>query len=123
MMIFYAACAATIIGAALYLILSRNLMRMLLGFSLLATGVNQLLFLAGGVSSRQPPIVADGAPHWHCSGVGPVSASPQHCITCMKLVAYPRLEVGRAPAQLTVIPWLTRFFVWLTETVRFLKFS
>ena len=61
MMIFYAACAATIIGAALYLILSRNLMRMLLGFSLLATGVNQLLFLAGGVSSRQPPIVADGA--------------------------------------------------------------
>ena len=22
-----------------------------------------------------------GFPHWHCSGVGPVLASPQHCIT------------------------------------------
>ena len=61
MTLLYAICAVVIIGAAIYLILSRNLMRMLLGFSLLATGVNQMLFLAGGVSNRQPPIIRAGA--------------------------------------------------------------
>lgn len=61
MTILYAAVGAGIVACALYMILSRNLVRMLLGLSLLATGVNLLLFLAGTTRSQQPPIVADGA--------------------------------------------------------------
>ena len=60
MTILYAACAATIMGAAVYMMLSRNLVRMLLGLALLSNGVNLLLFVAGDFSSRQPPIIVDG---------------------------------------------------------------
>jgi multicomponent Na+:H+ antiporter subunit C len=56
----YAFVGAGVVAAALYMILSRNLVRMLLGLSLLATGVNLLLFLAGRIASAQPPIIADG---------------------------------------------------------------
>lgn len=61
MTIFYAVCAAAIMACALHMILSRNLLRMLLGLSMLSTGVNLALFIGGGLSSRQPPIIADGA--------------------------------------------------------------
>jgi len=60
MTILYAAVGAAIVGCAIFMILSRNLVRMLLGLSLLATGVNLLLFLAGRIRSQQPPIIADG---------------------------------------------------------------
>lgn len=61
MTIFYAFCAAAIIACALHMALSRNLLRMLLGLSLLSTGVNLALFIGGGFASNQPPIIADGA--------------------------------------------------------------
>jgi multicomponent Na+:H+ antiporter subunit C len=61
MMILYALVGAGIMASALFMILSRNLVRMLLGLSLLATGTNLLLFLAGRVRSQQPPIIAEGA--------------------------------------------------------------
>jgi multicomponent Na+:H+ antiporter subunit C len=47
-------------GAALYMILSRNLVRILLGLALLSTGVNVMLFVAGDFSSRQPPLIRAG---------------------------------------------------------------
>lgn len=60
MTLLYAFVGAGTIGCGLYMILSRNLVRMLLGLSLLATGANLLLFLAGRVQSQQPPIIVDG---------------------------------------------------------------
>jgi len=60
MTLLYAFVGAGTVGCGLYMILSRNLVRMLLGFSLLATGANLLLFLAGRVRSQQPPIIVDG---------------------------------------------------------------
>ncbi len=57
MSIFYALCAAIIIACAVHMILSRNLMRSLLGLALISTGVNLALFTAGGFSTRQPPII------------------------------------------------------------------
>ena len=60
MTILYAFCAAAIMGAALYMILSRNLVRILLGLALLSTGVNVMLFVAGDFSSRQPPLIRAG---------------------------------------------------------------
>lgn len=61
MSVIYALTGAGIVACAIFMILSRNLVRMLLGFSLLATGVNMLLFLAGGLGTSQPPIIRDGA--------------------------------------------------------------
>jgi multicomponent Na+:H+ antiporter subunit C len=61
MTIFYAFCAAAIMACALHMVLSRNLMRTLLGLALLSTGVNLAMFTAGGFSSDLPPIIEDGA--------------------------------------------------------------
>jgi multicomponent Na+:H+ antiporter subunit C len=43
------------------MVLSRNLIRILLGLALLSTGVNLMLFVAGGIGSRQPPLIREGA--------------------------------------------------------------
>ena len=60
MMALHAIVGAGIFACALYMILSRNLVRMLLGFSLLATGTNMLLLLAGRTGNAQPPIIGKG---------------------------------------------------------------
>lgn len=60
MTILYALVGAGIVACALHMILSRNLVRMLLGLSMLATGTNLLLFLVGRIRSAQPPIVVEG---------------------------------------------------------------
>ncbi len=70
MTIFYAFCAAAIMACALHMVLSRNLVRTMLGLALLSTGVNLALFIGGGFSSDQPPIIAAGA-----SALG-ISADP-----------------------------------------------
>ena len=51
-----------VIAASVYLFLSRDLPRMLLGFILLGTGTNLLLLLAGRLGSLQPALIdtADG---------------------------------------------------------------
>lgn len=61
MSVLYAALAASLFGCAIYMILSRNIVRLLLGLSLLATAVNLMLFLAGHVRSVQPPLIPEGA--------------------------------------------------------------
>ncbi len=57
----YALLAASLFGCALYMILSRNVVRLLLGLSLLATAVNLMVFLAGHLRSVQPPLIPEGA--------------------------------------------------------------
>ncbi len=56
----YALLAAVLSGCALYMVLSRNLVRMMLGLSLLATAVNLMLFMTGRIGRTQPPIIPDG---------------------------------------------------------------
>ena len=48
--------------AAIYLLLSRALIRMLLGLALLGNAVNLLIFVAGRLTRVVPPIAAEGAP-------------------------------------------------------------
>jgi len=60
MSVLYALLAASLFGCALYMILSRNVVRLLLGLSLLATAVNLMVFLAGHLRSVQPPLIPDG---------------------------------------------------------------
>jgi len=61
MTLLHAVTAAIVIACALHMILSRNLVRILLGLALLATGANLLLFVAGGKGGRQPPLIREGA--------------------------------------------------------------
>jgi multicomponent Na+:H+ antiporter subunit C len=57
----YALVAAGLFGCGLYMLLSRHLVRMLLGLSLLTTAVNLMLFQAGRIQSVQPPLIPEGA--------------------------------------------------------------
>ena len=67
MTVLYAFVAAGLFGCGLYLVLSRHLVRMLLGLSLLTTAVNLVLFQAGRFRSVQPPLILEGADRLHGS--------------------------------------------------------
>ncbi len=61
MSVLYAFVAAALFGCGLYMVLSRHLVRVLLGLSLLTTAVNLMLFQAGRIRSAQPPLIPEGA--------------------------------------------------------------
>jgi multicomponent Na+:H+ antiporter subunit C len=47
-------------AAAVYLILSRHIVRVMLGVALLGNAVNLLLFTAGRITSEVPPVIVGG---------------------------------------------------------------
>jgi multicomponent Na+:H+ antiporter subunit C len=53
--------AAWLFGCGLYMVLSRHVLRMVLGLSLLTTAVNLVVFQAGRIGSVQPPLIPEGA--------------------------------------------------------------
>jgi len=57
----FAALVGLFFAAAAYLILSRALIRMLLGIVVLGNAVNLLIFVAGRLTRAVPPIVPAGA--------------------------------------------------------------
>ena len=61
MSVLYAFVAAALFGCGLYMVLSRHIVRMVLGLSLLTTAVNLALFQAGRIRSAQPPLIPDGS--------------------------------------------------------------
>ena len=61
MSLLLALVAAGLFGCGLYLALSRHLVRMVLGLSLLTTAVNLMVFQAGRIRSAQPPLIREGA--------------------------------------------------------------
>ena len=60
MSVLYAFVAASLFGCGLYMVLSRHIVRMVLGLSLLTTAVNLVLFQAGRIRTAQPPLIQDG---------------------------------------------------------------
>jgi multicomponent Na+:H+ antiporter subunit C len=60
------AALAAIVGlffaAAIYLMLSKHIIRMLLGVALFGNAVNLLIFTAGRVASKVAPIIPEGLP-------------------------------------------------------------
>ncbi|HET6837271.1 MAG TPA: sodium:proton antiporter, partial [Gemmatimonadales bacterium] len=67
MSVLYAFVAAGLFGCGLYMVLSRNLVQLLLGLSLLTTAVNLVLFQTGRFRSVQPPLIPEGADRLHGS--------------------------------------------------------
>ena len=61
MIIVYALAASIMVACAIYMILSRNLVRLLLGISLLATATNLIIFQAGRTRSPSPALIREGA--------------------------------------------------------------
>ena len=61
MTVLYALVAAGLFGCGLYMVLSRNLVRLLLGLSLVSTAVNLMVFQVGRFRSTQPPLIPEGA--------------------------------------------------------------
>jgi multicomponent Na+:H+ antiporter subunit C len=57
----FAVLVGIFIAAATYLMLSRALVRVLLGIVLLGNGANLLIFVAGRLTRAAPPIVPGGA--------------------------------------------------------------
>jgi multicomponent Na+:H+ antiporter subunit C len=51
------AVAGGLVAAGVYLLLRRSAIKMVMGFALLAQGVNLLLFLMGGLARGRPPLV------------------------------------------------------------------
>ena len=61
MSVLLALVAAGLFGCGLYMVLSRHLVRMVLGLSLVGTAVNLAIFLAGRLRTSQPPLIPEGA--------------------------------------------------------------
>lgn len=50
-----------LVAAAIYLILSRNLVRLIIGVALLSNAVNLSLFVSGRLTRVHPPLIPEGA--------------------------------------------------------------
>ena len=50
-----------LVGAAVYMMLSRDLLRFLFGLTLISNAANLLIFAAGRLTAGAPPLVPDGA--------------------------------------------------------------
>jgi len=61
MTVIYALLGAGLFGCGVFMLLSRNMVRMLLGLSLLTTSVNVMIFQTGRFRSQLPPIIPEGS--------------------------------------------------------------
>ena len=48
-------------AAGLYLMMRRNIVKLIIGLSLLGHAANLLIFTAGGLTRAQPPLIPEGA--------------------------------------------------------------
>jgi multicomponent Na+:H+ antiporter subunit C len=71
--------------AAIYLLLSRSLISMLLGLALLGNGVNLVIFGAGRLTRAVPPIVPEGT---DASLVNSANALPQALILTAIVIGF-----------------------------------
>lgn len=60
MSLLFAFAISVQLGAGVYLLMSRHLMRILFGVLLLSTAANLLIFVSGGLQSTQPPVIPSG---------------------------------------------------------------
>jgi multicomponent Na+:H+ antiporter subunit C len=60
MNLIFALALACLMGCGVYLLLSRNIMRMILGISLLSAATNLLLFVSGRTGRTVPPVIESG---------------------------------------------------------------
>lgn len=60
MNLVYAAGISAIMGCGLYLLMSRHVLRILLGVMTISATVNLVIFLSGRIGTNQPPVIRAG---------------------------------------------------------------
>ncbi|OEO30922.1 cation:proton antiporter [Devosia insulae DS-56] len=80
-----AALSGVFLAAAIYLLLSRALIRMLLGLVLLGNAVNLLILVAGRLGRIVPPIALDGA---NAPSAGAANPLPQALILTAIVIGF-----------------------------------
>ncbi|WP_043539039.1 NADH-quinone oxidoreductase subunit K [Salinarimonas rosea] len=61
MTLVYAITIAAYVGCGLYMMLSRHVVRMILGLTLLTNGAIFLIFFSGRIGSSMPPVIPQGS--------------------------------------------------------------
>jgi multicomponent Na+:H+ antiporter subunit C len=60
MELFYAILASALFASGIYLILRRNIVKLIIGMLLLSQSANLFIFLAGGLTQASPPLIEEG---------------------------------------------------------------
>lgn len=60
MSLVHALAIALLAGCGIYMILSRHMLRIILGIALLSAAVNLVIFQAGRIGARLPPVIPEG---------------------------------------------------------------
>ena len=85
MSLIYAFAIAAQMGAGVYLLLSRHVMRILFGVVLLSTAANLLIFVAGGLQFTAPPVIQQGT---QMLGDGSANPLPQALILTAIVIGF-----------------------------------
>ena len=85
MEVLFVALIGLFFAAAIYLMLSKFTIRILIGIVLLGNGVNLLLFTAGRITREVPPIIPAGA---SALGTGAANPLPQALILTAIVISF-----------------------------------
>jgi multicomponent Na+:H+ antiporter subunit C len=72
-------------GAGIFLILRRNIVKLIIGLALLGHGANLLIFTAGSLTRSHPPLIAEGA---HLLAAGSADPVPQALILTAIVIGF-----------------------------------
>ena len=73
MNLLYAASIAILSGCGVYLMLSRHIIRFILGITVLSAATNLLIFYSGRITSSQPPVILPGEETLSATAANPLS--------------------------------------------------
>lgn len=96
MEILVALTIGTVYAAAIYQLLRRGLVRVIMGIALLSQGVNLLIFVAGGLREGHPAFIATDA---QTLGAGAVDPLPQALILTAIVISFGVLAFTLAMAH------------------------
>jgi multicomponent Na+:H+ antiporter subunit C len=91
MTLLYAIAVAAIMAAGVYLMMDRNVIRIVLGTALIATGVNLVIFLAGRLGPTDPAIIETGA---YTLGEGAANPLPQALVLTAIVIGFALLALA-----------------------------
>lgn len=95
MSVLYAFVIALISACGVYLVLSRHIVRTLLGIALISAAVNLLIFYAGRIGASAPPVIAPGEVVLPATAANPL---PQALVLTAILIGFALTAFGAALA-------------------------
>ena len=95
---FYAVAIAIIAGCGVQLMLSRHVLRTLLGVSLISAAANLIIFYAGRIGAVAPPVIAVGDTMLPATAANPL---PQALILTAIVIGFALTAFGAALALQT----------------------